>query len=337
MVSLKMSERQQQAVYEMILSYAMKAERISPGGGLAFFKMLAGDTSGSQQTLVKTRQDLLSVLRALGLSKRAYFLLETALSSSTTATKLSIKKSAGSQTYIDVTEGYSFQLKSLLKNPPLDIVDARVACIDGFIESVSEIHQLLTSLSEKKVPCFLFVRGMSDDVLHTIKVNSDRRSIMVYPYVVAYDLENVNTMVDIAVVCGTDVVSNTKGELISSIEISKLGTVESATISGDVIRFKNSKTRRRVKEHVDNLKNTIESRQDISEILGRRLKSLSSSCIDICIPDDTHFFSMSQQLDEGIRVISAAISKKYDPQEAASQMHKAFNETLSDIGHSCLL
>ena len=61
-----------------------------------------------------------------------------------TATKLSIKKSAIGQTYIDVCEGYNFSIKSLINTPATELKNSKIVCIDGYIESASEIHHLLT-------------------------------------------------------------------------------------------------------------------------------------------------------------------------------------------------
>ena len=117
-------------------------------------------------------------------------------------------------------------MKKLLKDDNLFLRDARIACIDGYVESVSELHLLLEELSEAKVPCFLFVRGMSEDVLHTIKTNNDRKTLMVFPYIVPFDLDSVNTIVDIAVSAGTDVLSNLKSD---KIQIS-LGDANSSAV-----------------------------------------------------------------------------------------------------------
>lgn len=329
-VSIKHPEPDAQVLYETLIGHAVHAERECPGAGVDFLKLFSDFKDDSKISHIRTREDLVGKIRSLDVTKVAQQLLLCALDNSTNSTKLSIKKSSSSHTYVDVVEGYSFSIKSLLHMQHLDLKDVKVACIDGYIESVSEIHHLLTYLSEARRPCLLIVRGMSDEVLHTIKVNSDRKTVLVFPYVVPFDPENVNTIVDIAVVSGTDVISSTKGDLISSLKVDKLGTIESCLASRESLRIKNSKTRRRVLEHVAHLKKTLEERPEIENILSARLKSLSSSCIDICIPDDMNFYSMSQQLDEGIRVMTAVLTNKYDPKRVATKIFESFQNSFRD-------
>jgi hypothetical protein len=178
---------------------------------------------------------------------------------------------------------------------------------------------------------------MSDDVLHTIKVNFDRKTVLVYPYCIPFDPENVNTIVDIAVVSGTDVISSTKGQLISSLDPKSLGTIESCTLSSSVISIKNRSTKKRVQDQVLNLKRLLDDRQELEDILTKRIKSLSSSCIDINIPDDINFPSTSSRLDEGIRVIRAILENKFFPEEVAQKYVDAYVALMQDRDQEFLL
>ena len=335
-LSVKHANTELQTLYETLLSHAVQAESMCPNAGMALLSIFANNKLEELNTTPQNKDDLLSLLRKNFDSGRVYSLLECALDNCGSTTKLSIKKSNTNQSYVESSEGYGFTLKPLMKSTSVSVKNVSIACIDGFIESVSEIHHLLTSLSESKKTCFLFARGMSDEVLHTIKVNHDRKTLLVFPYLVPYDLENVNTLVDIAVVSGTDVISSLKGELISSMSIDKLGFVEECLTSGDTVRMRNSKTAKSVRNHVENLKKKLEERQEIESILSKRLRSLTSSCVDICIPDDLEYYSVSQQLDEGIRIISSVLSNSYDPLGTAKKVHDSFVETVTNRT-TCLL
>src|SRR5574343_71568 len=102
---------------------------------------------------------------------------------------------------IERCSGYSFNVR-----PAIDVTGkfklARIACIDGYIESVSELHYMLEQASETKEPCIMFARGMADDVKHTLKVNFDRASLKVVPIVVPFDLDGINTLNDLSIVTG---------------------------------------------------------------------------------------------------------------------------------------
>lgn len=334
---LKMKSKKAQAFFQTLMSHAYKAESTCPGSGMIFLSLALKNNRKFTNSYVKTRQDLYDALKNLDISSIAYDMLMSALDLCTTSSKLTIKKSTNNKAYIEATDGYSFNVNALLKIQPVDLQKTYTVCIDGYVESVSEIHHLLTFASEAKLPCLIFSRGMSEDVLHTLKVNMDRKTLLAYPYAVPFDLENVNTIVDLAVVSGTDVVSSLKGELISSTDVNKLGRVDNCILTASSIRLRCDATRKRVEEHVNFIKKTIEERKDVEEILSKRLKSLSASCIDICIPDDMNFYSTSQQLDEGIRVIITSLKMSYDPQRVAKEMHETYLRTVENTHNQFLL
>jgi hypothetical protein len=146
-----------------------------------------------------------------------------------------------------------------------------------------------------------------------------------------FDLNEVNTLVDISIVSGTDIVSSVKGDLISSLPLDKIGTVDSCTIHGEVIRLKNRSCKKRVKEHIENIKKTLEERPEIETFLSKRLKSLASSCIDIRIPDDINYASLSQEIDEGIRIVTSILSNKYDPSGVAREVFDSYVKSSEDL------
>lgn len=308
---------------ELLLSHCITAEKTCPGSGIKFLEMFVGKHL-SEDTEIRTKLDCISVLRDQNFSKEVTKILEEVLNQAGLKSKISIKKSRSSKKFIELTEGYNFGLSRTIKIPDAEFRNVSVCCIDGFVENVSEIHHLLTYLSEKNKSCLLFFRGASDDVLNTIKVNYDRQTLSLIPYIVPFDLENVNTLVDIAVVSGTDVVSSTKGQLISSVSENNLGLLESCYCSSNCIIAKNPKTSERVAHHVQQLKNKVAESSETENLIHRRIDSLTSSCIDINIPDDMNFLSTSSQLDKGIRIISSVINKTYMPNKVAKKYYESW-------------
>jgi len=333
---LKFSDKKLQKIYDLIFSQALQAEGKCPGSGIRFLQLVSGTSSGTLSSIPKNREDVISILRSLNLDTKNLNILEEVVRICNSTSKIAIKKSSSQKSYVELTEGYSFDLKPLLSLGSYSLDNPKVLCVDGYIESVSEVHHLLTSLVETKSPCLLFCRGMTDEVTHTLKVNIDRKTVLTYPYVVPYDLDNVNTLVDIAVVSNTDVVSSTKGDLISSSGIEDLGRVDSCTASGGLMTFKSQESASRVRNHVSNLKKSLEEKPESAEFISRRIRSLSSSCIDISIPDDMNFYSSSQQLDEGIRVISSIMNNLYDPETISRNHFISFQEMIKNTS-LCLL
>ena len=329
MMGKKYSDTNKSAEYESIMNYAVRSEMSCPGSGLIFLKLLTGVYEEIDNSVVRNKSDIIDILKCRYFDDKVLQLLKQSLEYMNNVTRLSIKKSSNQNNHIEIVEGFNFKVKNLLKdsNHTIELIDAKVLCIDGFIESVSEVHHLFSFIAEKQDTCLIFSRGMSEDVLHTIKVNNDRKTFYTLPFVIPFDPENVNTIVDIAVVSGTDVVSSTKGNLISSIDLQTLGKIDSCVLSLENLRIKNSSTKNAVKTHRVSLKNLLEDRPELEHIISSRLRCLSSSCIDFCIPDDINFYSTSQQLDEGIRIISSIVNNTYSPSSAAKSFLNSYYKT----------
>lgn len=331
MLSLRHEDKEVQSLLEVLLNHALKAETLTPMGGMYFLNRFVGSTSLHNHEKPRTKSDIIDLIKKRNFDSLIENVLLQCLDFSTSDSSISVKKSNNETSCVELIQEQVFEVKSLLKKSNFNIVNSRVVCIDGYIENISEIHHLLTELSEKKENCIAFVRGMSEDVLYTLKVNIDRKTVFLYPFMIPFDVDNVNTLVDISVTSGTDIVTSLKGDLISSIKYENLGTVESCSVYGDTLRLKPiPRNEKSLHDHVNNLKRKIEERRDLEEIIGKRLKSLNASRIEVSIPDDINFYSRSQQLDEGIRLISSIINNTYDPLGISKKIHETFLETVSN-------
>lgn len=311
-VSLKFKETQFQAQYEVLLAAALTAEKACAGAGLQLLSQLSSESIMPQEKVCRKGQ-LLRLLQDRGYSRRNYEVLRYLIDEVSIDTKILVKKTTANTLYVELTDGYSIDVQPLV-NCIGEHDDVKVACIDGYVETVSEIHHLLQQLSEASMACILLCRGMSDEVVHTLKVNVDRGSLKVFPCIVPFDIENANVIVDVAVIAGTDVVSSLKGQLISSVSVESLGRLESVTFHKTGIRIKNLDSKRRVALHIENIRRSItEKDESVSLVYEKRLRSLAGKSIEICVPDDVDFLNNSQQFDEAIRIISAVMNNMYDP------------------------
>ncbi len=331
MLNLRHESKEVQTLLEVLLNYTLKSEKLSPMGGIYFLNRFLGNKLEEDITKFRTKSDVIDLIKDKNFDSLVEKILLQCLDFSSSDSSISVKKSNNEYSYVELIQEQVFEVKSLLKKINLRIEKPRVVCIDGYIENISEIHHLLTDLSEKKENCIAFVRGMSEDVLHTLKVNIDRKTVFLYPFMIPFDVDNVNTLVDISVSSGTDIVTSLKGDLISRIKYENLGSLESCTTYGDVLRIRpTSKNEKSLQLHVDALKKKVEERRDLEEILCKRLKSLNSSRIEVTIPDDINFYSRSQQLDEGIRLISSIINNTYDPSGVSKKLYDSFLENISN-------
>jgi len=224
-----------------------------------------------------------------------------------------VNKVQKDSSYIELSTGYQFNCQpipefwvtSKMKNWKRSNVKCFI--IDGFIESVSEVHHLLESLSSSKDPGVLFARGFSEEVIATLAVNYKRKTLDVVPIQVPYDLKGMNMLKDLAVACGSDVVSSLKGELISSIEFDEWPYIESVSIDLGNVMIHHEKSDRNVRVHVIDLtKQREKAIPDKADLIDLRIKSLTSNRVDIFLDQEySEFFHLyMHRMELGIRLMS---------------------------------
>ena len=312
-VNYKFDDDLKRSIHKILMDHCFYAERLSPGG---FQKTLLNvmslangveNHSSEVQIFHPRLNDLEALIENTVREKSISKLVIEAIRLAGFGGKVSIEKSVNSSTSIELIEGYVFKHNPVgLK--PVKLTKPKVVCIDGYIESVSEVNMLFEGAVETKHQLLLISRGMHDDVVNTIKVNRDRGTMFVYPVIINFDLDGINTMVDISTVAGTNPVSCHLGDLISSIKISDACDVDEVTVIGNSLTFKNSKTRSNVNVHVRNLLEKAKtSNFDIESLVTTRLKSLTGSNVVIRIPDDSNYVLKSQAIDNVLRSIKSIL------------------------------
>ena len=313
--NLKFENELQRRLYELVLVHALAAEKLGPGGFELTLQMLlekfdASKGSNQPGTIMHelrprhaTSADIDTIIETYGVSK----LVKCALQLAGFGGRIIIEKTNSHVTSVELVRGYTFELKQIL---PVNtsFIGPRVCCIDGHVESVAEIHHLLEAAASAKEPCVIFLRGMSDDVKHTLKVNYDRGSLRVLPLGVQFDLEGMNTLVDLSIVSGCNLTTSLKGDLISSIKFEELPYVDQVTIFQNQIIVTNATTHARVFSHVAELRARRESVvEDIGKLLDKRIKSLSPNHVVIRLPNDRNYVAKSQAIDIALRSVRSVI------------------------------
>lgn len=199
-------------------------------------------------------------------------------------------------TFISKTTGYKFPIQnsevfcSSSGLSKIKINSPVVLVIDGFIESIAEIDGLVQESFSKKCPMIIFSRGFSDDVQNTLGVNYSHGHLRIIPITVPYDSVGSNLINDITVVCGADLVSSLKGELVSSRQWSDLIPIDSIEIdpTHKSCYIENKLTENSIKIHRRNLRkkrSESSSLQEI-EIIDQRLSCVSGDGVCINLGED---------------------------------------------------
>lgn len=325
---LQFASRLECIIHQLILTHALQAERLGPG---AFDKTVQTVTRcintgmiGNHQSELETSLDEISKHGVLypkkddvdwlietyasGVQRHIRKALRTSLNLVGFAGRISVERAARENMSIELKKGYTFNV-----SPGFDVVERfdkpHVIVIDGFVESVGEINSLLEECAVAKTPVLLFVRGLADDVLSTLKVNYDRGTLRVVPIVVRFDFEGINTLVDVAIACAADLKSTAKGDLISTATLAESPVVESASVFKTQIVITNSSTTNVVNNHVVDLrKRRLECIDDsVAKLFDKRIHSLSPNQAIIRLINDASYVKNSQAIDYTLRAFKSLL------------------------------
>ena len=327
MFNVKFASKTDQSIHEIIMGHATSAERLGPGSfDLCIEKLLEklDSVRGSCQDLPSPRTlsdivgsgavtpsnsdvDWVLAEHLAGASPRTSAMLRQALDLAGFAGRVMVEKTHARPS-VELIRGYTFEqapawaLSARFEKP-------KVVCIDGYIEQVSELHHLLEVAAETKESVLLFIRGMSDDVKHTLKVNYDRGSLRVIPIIIKFDIEGINAINDIAIATGAELVSSSKGDLVSNIKLSESPHVDEVVVHMTKVMVVNTRSRRAVESHVAFLrkKRLDEKIDDVACLFDVRIKSLSPNHVVVRLPDDKDYVTSSQSIDYTLRAIKALV------------------------------
>lgn len=352
-----MKDLRDQALMQIVLEHLMKAELVGPGafiecarfileglGAIMLEKPFTIDHSNtSVPECVSYNPDVSSIVSFLdeSLSVSAKTAVLEALNLAGMVGKIVLKKTDAGQMSVELIQGYTFSTTAPTIVGNIEFVMPKVAVVDGFVESVSEINSLLTRAAETKIPLLFFARGFADDVLTTLSLNTARETFSVIPIIVKYDLEGINTVNDIATVADASLVSSLRGDLINSLNLDDLKAVSSAIVTTASSTLIEHSTSRNVIAHVSMLKNKLNesSPVDVSELIYKRIRSLTPTIVQINIPNGFNHVSETQAIDSVIRTIRSMIEhgitndgKNHATMLAAQMFSKKCLQLLNDVG-----
>lgn len=215
--------------------------------------------------------------------------------------------------------GYSFNLKPLkiflstFGNRDWEHQEVKVLLVDGIIEKVSEIDSILSKSFEKKEPMLILARGFSEEIIATLKINFDKQLLNIIPVLLPSDLDSINTLNDVSSVCGCDIVSSLKGELLSCVSYDSLATIKKIRCKEGEVTFEESSTQGSVASQIKLLlakRTENQNVQDIVDLLDKRIKNLTSNTVTIRLPDCTKIQSQTyrSKIDLCLRTVKTYIS-----------------------------
>lgn len=231
--------------------------------------------------------------------------------------KIYVEDSKQANFVIERKTGYNFKTKPFKfflngSTNAWERQNVRALLVDGIVEKVSEIDQILRGAFEQKQPALIVARGFSEEVVATLKANFDRGTLDILPVRINSDLESINILNDIASVVGTDIVSTLKGEMICFKKWDELPLVERVRALPDQLTIEETRTKNQVMAQVQHLLNKrFDSRvEDVINLIDERIKSLTSDAVVIRLPNMTDVENQATRakIDVFLRAAKAALN-----------------------------
>jgi len=315
LIAFKFKDKSESSIYAMIVHYLLKAETLSPGSAEIFLNELYRSIHKrfepqTELALNLTSSNIDSMLMSFAKESIQKLIIESIhLAGINGKIVLSTDQISGEKDIIELSLGSFFpNLFSAFNLTHTKILNPKIICIDGFIENVSEIHRLLEDVSNNKENIVLFVKGMSEDVIHTLKINYDRGTLSVIPIIVKHDLDGINLLNDIAVASGGDIVSSLKGQLISCIDVNTFQRIDAIDINSSGVLIENHNAASAIDIHVFNLqkKHIDNENEAVQELITKRIQNLGTTRISIKLVNDKTKKIKSFEIDRCLRAIKSA-------------------------------
>ena len=177
----------------------------------------------------------------------------------------------------------TFDTDFLLGRKSIAVSDYKFLIVDGFIDSIGEIHHLLHLSANSDQAYVLFCKGMRHEVKETIVHNLKRGTINFIPISFNINEETVNILNDIAACHDSDVISATKGDVISVAVKRELSTGNRIEIVRDGFYIKpvSDKTKNIQKNFLEEKLASLPDLDPNRKFIEKRIKSLCAKKLTI--------------------------------------------------------
>lgn len=189
---------------------------------------------------------------------------------------------------MSINVGYDYDFFRTFNN--LTFRDYKFVLINGYIESVGEIHHLFVNANKSKIPHVVFCYGMSEEVKHNILVNNKQGRFIVLPVSLDVNDENsLNILNDIAVIHDGEIVSSDMGQTISQEVRKELPTGKKITFFEKKMYVDPVCDDKKIISHKKFLIKRLEEAKEKNDVntdpIENRLKNFSSKRLNIYIPE----------------------------------------------------
>ena len=300
-------------IFQMSLEHARRAEVSSAGSSIATLEL-------AYHMLLKPELRELTAVRGRAFKQSDLSDLVTGIMSSTDSKAfINFIELAGASRYmvergpsrfnsVEFVDNYEFTHVSKPIDGIINMDNARVLIVDGYVENESEIRKLLEWCAKEGERLLLCCRGFSDDVIHTLAVNRARGTLSAYAITIPFNENDANSLVDIATILGGDVVSSLKGQLISMVDPTSMPRASHARLHHNILEINHSDARMRVDRLAINIREKLETAEfEAIAPLEKRLKRLTGSTMIIRLCSGIDHILRCEQWDLALRTVQVAV------------------------------
>ena len=317
----------------IIESAAIQAEKKSAGSGELFLRLVASGLSQDIRTSIAgippdpEWEEITSYIKTSSIPARKRDLSQLFSSSSDPYNKIMkkifesiniddkilVKKTAASSTSIQREKGYTFEDLEIdqrfLSGGTWIRKNVKCFLIDGYIETVSEIHHLLEDLSKSKTPAVIFCIDALPEVTETLVKNFLMRNLDIILVKIPVTEMHINTLVDLGMILSLEPIAAARGDTISIGLKNQNSKSDKVIISRSKISIERADIGQDIVSHICNLRKRIEENINLAFILEPRIRSLSSATIKIEVGiDDTKIDpNIIERLDRTFRSLPTLI------------------------------
>ena len=227
-------------------------------------------------------------------------------------TTVSVKRGSGVLTSVAVKSGCSIRISPEMRHLGCaPVFDPVVVLFDGVIESVAQIHRVLSDAADQGRHYIIGARGFSPDVANTLKVNLQRGTVRVLAVTSRIDDLTVGALDDIAAYSGAWVINSQNGESVSTAFDRLFQAQGKFWIESDHIRS-SSQPSPILASHIERLKRDASlGDQSVSDFLTPRILGLSSSRVEVSLGSSDLSSSPTalEMIDSDMRSIVSSFSR----------------------------
>lgn len=213
----------------------------------------------------------------------------------------------------------------------------KVFLVDGILEKVSELDHLFNMAYETKQSLMIVAHGFAEEVAATCKSNNDSGAFDVMLVRMHHDVNSINIISDIGVVCNSTPLTPHLGQIVTCAKWDELPVVDKVTVAPKTTTIVSEKNQPGLGIHIRNLvhkRQDVDMVEDLREIIDQRLRSLVSRTVTLYLPDVSPVMEDSYRVraDTALRNVKTVLNNGVvNPQDLLLVLEKQHSNDFESV------